>query len=118
MPANKATASAKAKHIQKMLIAKIDDSETPALAAAQCSRVWLELEEAKREWRGKPKLKPMDAAKLQPTRRRGPAVITEANARESLYPPPPVPTPPTPAPKLAEAIESEAGTHTTPPGGL
>jgi hypothetical protein len=49
-----------ANRLQERLVKIARDVETEARDAALCSRVWCELEFAKREWRGMPRLKPIE----------------------------------------------------------
>jgi len=104
MPHDKAVVHTKASYIQSRLLESIVKEDEPALSKAQCSRAWLEIEYAKREWRGIARLKPLDMSdalnRMKRAQRAKPIAITEApSTKESLYPPPPVPTPPTPDPK-------------------
>ncbi|HUD74267.1 MAG TPA: hypothetical protein VMQ76_04270 [Terracidiphilus sp.] len=85
--------------IQRQLVASIEDPEEGCIGRAAATRAWLELEQAKREWRGKPRLKPAEAPRLDKRRATATNAITEADqSKESLIPPPPVPAPPTPTP--------------------
>ena len=94
----------KACDIQSALMNSIQNEKESAMSKAQCSRAWLEIEQAKREWRGKPRLKPAEAPRTDKHARKAALTITEAPTRkESIIPPPPVPAPPTPTPKSTAA---------------
>ena len=59
-----------ANSIQKTLVASITEGKTTPRGVVCCANAWLELENFKREIRGIPRLKPVDADKFKEQQRR------------------------------------------------